>query len=219
MSKFRRQLMAASMGEPVPPTPPLPYDAEVEWLGYDGLQYIDTGITPNQTIEAEIKMMPTDANVNSYAIFGARNSASNTSTKTLFSLAIWSNGTNAALNDYNYDSGWKNVLAYNTECVLSIKSRKLYKDNTLVVSSGKTNSFSFDVTYGLLRNHLKNGNWDDRQGTSGRLYYCKIWKGGNLVRDFITVRVGQVGCLYDKVSEQLFYNVGTGNFTLGNDKN
>ncbi len=44
MSKFRRQLMIASMGEPVPP---LPYDAEVEYLEGTGTQYIDTGLQIN----------------------------------------------------------------------------------------------------------------------------------------------------------------------------
>ena len=43
------------------------------------------------------------------------------------------------------------------------------------------------------------------------LYYIKITKDGYLVRDFIPVRVGEVGYLYDKVSGQLFSNAGSGN--------
>lgn len=34
--------------------------------------------------------------------------------------------------------------------------------------------------------------------------------------DLISVRVGQVGYMYDKVSGQLFGNAGTGTFVLGN---
>lgn len=45
----------------------------------------------------------------------------------------------------------------------------------------------------------------------------KIYDGDELKRDFIPVRVGQVGYMYDKVSGQLFSNVNTGNFILGND--
>ena len=63
-----------------------------------------------------------------------------------------------------------------------------------------------------------NDYWDNRRGSSGKLYYCKIWKGGSLVRDYIPVRVGQVGYMYDKVSGQLFGNSGTGDFVLGPDK-
>ena len=40
--------------------------------------------------------------------------------------------------------------------------------------------------------------------------------GGDV--DLIPVRVGQVGYMYDKVSGQLFGNVGTGDFGLGPDK-
>jgi hypothetical protein len=39
-----------------------------------------------------------------------------------------------------------------------------------------------------------------------------------LVRDFIPVRVGTTGYMYDKVSGQLFGNSGTGEFILGADK-
>ena len=37
------------------------------------------------------------------------------------------------------------------------------------------------------------------------------------LRDFIPVRVGQVGYMYDRVSGTLFGNAGTGSFTLGPD--
>lgn len=50
-----------------------------------------------------------------------------------------------------------------------------------------------------------------------KLYSCKIYDNGSLVRDFIPVRVGSVGYLYDKVSKQLFGNAGSGSFTLGPD--
>lgn len=35
--------------------------------------------------------------------------------------------------------------------------------------------------------------------------------------DFIPVRIGTKGYLYDKVSKRLFGNAGTGSFTLGPD--
>jgi hypothetical protein len=46
---------------------------------------------------------------------------------------------------------------------------------------------------------------------------CKIWDNGVLVRDFIPVRKGTVGYLYDRVSGKLFGNAGTGDFVLGPD--
>ena len=52
----------------------------------------------------------------------------------------------------------------------------------------------------------------------GKIYYCQIIDGV-LVRDFIPVRVGQVGYMYDRVSGQLFGNAGTGAFIVGPDVN
>ena len=45
-----------------------------------------------------------------------------------------------------------------------------------------------------------------------------IWKRNNIeILNFIPVRVGNVGYMYDKVSGKLFENQGTGNFILGQD--
>ena len=45
------------------------------------------------------------------------------------------------------------------------------------------------------------------------LHYLQIYKGGSLVRDFIPVLdEDDIPCLYDYVSETLFYNSGTGIF-------
>jgi hypothetical protein len=52
-----------------------------------------------------------------------------------------------------------------------------------------------------------------------KIYRFKMEVNKTLVRDFIPVRVGQVGYMYDKISGQLFSNAGTGNFILGADKN
>lgn len=54
--------------------------------------------------------------------------------------------------------------------------------------------------------------------TSAAVYSAQLIINNTLVRDFIPVRVGQVGYMYDKVSKQLFGNAGTGEFILGPDK-
>ena len=51
-----------------------------------------------------------------------------------------------------------------------------------------------------------------------RFYDCIIIDAdGELVRDIVPVRVGDIGCVFDKVTQQLFYNKGSGNFNLGRD--
>lgn len=49
-----------------------------------------------------------------------------------------------------------------------------------------------------------------------KLYYCKRYSGGVLVRDFKPCKDSNgIYCLYDMVSKTLFYNQGTGSFLGG----
>jgi len=51
------------------------------------------------------------------------------------------------------------------------------------------------------------------------VHIYEIKKGDSIVADFIPVRVGSEGCLYDRVRKTIFHNEGTGDFVLGSDKN
>ena len=46
-----------------------------------------------------------------------------------------------------------------------------------------------------------------------KMYSCQIYQNNTLVRDFIPVKSNGVGCLYDKVTKQLFANQGSGSFS------
>lgn len=194
----------------------LPYDADIECLGHDGNQYIDTGITPNETIECAIRFMNTNAHVESESLLGARNTNQG-GTRADHSLGIWTNGTKIGFNDKNFDSGWLTLLSYNTIYLAEIKSRSLYLDGVLKSSSGLTTTYEYTMSYGLLKCHYINNAWDTRQGTSGNLYYFRLWKNSALVSDYIPVRKNGVGYMYDRVTDTLFANLGTGDFVIGND--
>lgn len=56
-----------------------------------------------------------------------------------------------------------------------------------------------------------------RNPSMNRLYGAIIEREGEVIRDYLPVRVGQVGYLYDRISGQLFGNVGSGEFILGPD--
>jgi len=54
--------------------------------------------------------------------------------------------------------------------------------------------------------------------TTQRIYRCKLWRDSStLAHDFVPLRIGSVGYLFDRVSGQLFGNAGTGDFVLGPD--
>lgn len=64
---------------------------------------------------------------------------------------------------------------------------------------------------------MANNGTPDSRSFKGAIYFVKLYHDGILVRDFIPVRVGNVGYMYDEVSGQLFGNAGTGEFILGPD--
>ena len=39
---------------------------------------------------------------------------------------------------------------------------------------------------------------------AARIYHAKFWDDGELIRDFIPVRIGRIGYLFDKVEQKLY---------------
>ena len=197
----------------------LPYDSEIEYLQTDGTQYVDTGCIPNNTNEFEVNFTYLGDNGQNQAIIGARNSDQQSVSASVMSLSIWLGSYDRyAANDKGYDSGWLGNLSVNARYTLSIKNRSIYRNDVFKWSAYTSVVYRYtNTTVGLFRSHGTNNFWDPRPGHKLKFYYAKIYDNGQLVRDYIPVRVGQTGYLYDKVSGTLFGNQGTGNFTLGPD--
>lgn len=186
-----------------------PYDAEVEWLSSDGSAYIDTGIVPKDTPRVVINLSAGISNLD-MDIFGF---SSNTIPSFIGDFSVSDN--KQSFNFYRY---------YSTTGV----------GNSLVSSVSYNDWAEWDLGYIIKCNNvtLKTLTKQSFASNSQTLYLfkgrtisnvyvrvgkVKIYDGDKLKRDFIPVRVGQVGYMYDKVSGQLFGNVNTGNFIIGND--
>ena len=188
---------------------PLPQGAvKVEYLESTGTQYIDTGIYPDQDTGVEIEFSTSFTNSDREA-FGAR------SYSRYYELLLdrshylyYQYGSSTPIiaygtNNLNYYYNWyadKNVL------------RDL--SNKTVLATLPEQTFSISNTLYLFGLHSSSF----QRGLVGRICYCKIYSNQILVRDFIPVRVGQVGYMYDKVSGTLIGNAGTGDFVLGPEK-
>jgi len=195
-------------------TPPMPYDSEIEYLQTTGTQYIDTGIDSGTNIVAEIKAILTQTSSDVQTFLCAR-TGNNVSFSNLLSIK---NGSIPYIQigggDSFVDSSADPTVLHTYRTGLQNNSLFFETDGTTEGTrtiSGSTSNLSLY----LFARHTDSG--VDR-GIYSKLYYCKITKDGSLVRDFIPVRVGQTGYLYDRVSGELFGNDGTGSFTLGNDK-
>lgn len=180
----------------------LPYDAEIEYLESSGTQWIDTGVIPTSTIHTQVYKSFTELSNN--------NSGDGVYSGSIrFHDGLFSSKFHFGIGGAD---SYVNTIAWNSNRHLFELSGSGYAKldgNVYNISKGlSTYSLSFTL---FRRNGLT-------QFAKEQIVYCKIYQEDILIRDFIPVRVGNVGYMYDKVSGQLFGNAGTGSFILGADK-
>ncbi len=185
-----------------------PYDKEITYLQSGSTQYIDTKFKHNQNTRFVCEIEYTNP-VNWTYPFGSFGGASGT--KKLYCAEI--NSSKILTTYYGISHNFNISAAGKHTYDLNKNVHKI--DNTTYTFSNTTfqsefNTFLFAST-GYTNNLTINA-------TVVKIYYFKIYDNGVLIRDFIPVRVGQIGYMYDKVYNQLYGNSGTGNFVLGPDK-
>ena len=190
----------------------LPYDAEVEYLESTGKQWIDTGKVLSSTgfaYDADV-MFQTTYNC---IVFGGRTVADNVEADSL-SLFI----VNSMWRFDNFGSS-RTGPAVNTGIRYSV---------SLVDGKTTVNGVELDTpipigrssgaTVYIFAGHRPQESVDVEYQSSIRLYSLKFRQDGVLTADYRPVRVGAVGYIYDRVSDQLYGNAGTGAFIIGPDK-
>ena len=194
----------------------LPYDAEIEYLESTGTQWIDSGVPLKFPISADITlaMVSPYGTLDALPVFGLRYGGGSLGSK----FAIWFNKSQRkfALNYGTYDSGYKDPVVQSEQVVnLRTDGAKLYLNGSLIADGGTV--ITTDAPNTLTLFQMRDISNVAARGQCVRYYSCKIYSNGFLVRDFIPVRVGTTGYLYDRVSGKLFGNAGTGDFVLGPD--
>ena len=189
----------------------LPYDAEVEYLGSDGYAYIDTGVLNTYNIRVELDFSLLKGNIGTW-IYGARvgfGKSSNTLFLDKISGFEWRYGTDTISSE---KGGAGHFVASNLD---NANIMTISGDLSLSLTA-QTSSFitSLPIYIFALNN---NSQASSATGNICSIKYFKMYNGATLVRDYVPVRVGQVGYMYDKVTKQLFGNARTGSFILGPD--
>ena len=190
----------------------LPYDAEIEYLGGADGTLIDTGIVGDSTIEMDIVYSLT-GHTNYAGIYGNYIDENHSCTRAILTE---SNNTNAYVN-VGQQASKSNTI---TGVARKVAENHLIANSTSITINGTTYSPTWaSGTKNTTNIALYNSRVDTLpSGTIGlKIMSCKIKQSNVLVRDFIPVRVGTTGYMYDKVSKQLFGNAGTGSFILGDD--
>lgn len=188
----------------------LPYDAEVEYLrGTGNGQYIDTGISYNSTIvvDAKLKLMSNSAGGYMFGIYTTVNGIAQR----------W--GVNPASSNnvtlhFGTSTSTQTSFIRNVWHIIHADYRYLNVDGIIADSKASAFTPTSDVRLFIFSRSNDNSPVTYREMN---IEYFKITKDNVLVRDYIPVRVGTTGYLYDKVSRQLFANAGTGSFVFGND--
>lgn len=176
------------------------YDAQVEYLQSSGTQYIDTGISPHQNIALEIKWKNT-SNQNSKYLFGSGATNSDCIRAYIGSSSNW-----------RFGGGSVSISTQDTTTRTATMNKiRITINGTNYNYSGSVGTFSSSTSIKIFASATGS------LQISTRIYYFKVWDNETLVMDLITVRVGQTGYMYDRVSGTLFGNDGTGDFIVGAD--
>jgi len=199
--------------------PGVPYDAEIEYLESTGTQYIDTGVYPGPYTRSETDIAITNWDKHAYSLTGISDTYRHAFGKGYGGSSSASSGNNTFL---YFGLGAQNYVS-NVKLTALLGERHLYFVNALTKKAGYDNvSFSLTST-GTIKTTahtsllLAQYSGNIRGQMAAKLYGCKFYENGILVRDLIPVRVGQTGYMYDRVTKRLFGNKGTGSFVLGPD--
>ena len=192
-----------------PPAPPLPYDAEVEYLESTGTQYIDTGITLTSEIvvSSRFSFDESAANFSGMPFFYPKARGQN--------YGIYRNGDMFYISarstaNLPFDASW-HVFRLDTS---DYPSASL--DGVHVVTG--TGTFGSGAAISMLIFCRQNGSAVQYYGKGKIASFAVSSHTGELMQDLIPVRKNGVGYMYDKVSGQLLGNSGTGDFVIGPDK-
>ena len=182
----------------------LPYDAEEEYLESTGTQWIDTGVSISDASLADVTWNVEAVSYND-GCMGAYGQGSYTS----MYINFYSNKFYMR-NMRTSGGSFTGVSGFNT---VRFSGGNSYLNGTAVETEIPLNIKPVRTMYLFAYN---------RGGTTG---FCKarvssfvVKENGVLLCDFIPVRKGTVGYLYDRVSDQLYGNAGTGSFIVGPDK-
>lgn len=189
----------------------LPYDVEIEFLQSSGTQYIDTGIKVTSNPKAVVELMQMNTIDSDY--WGNTYPGAYANTDGMFSayffyggITVWRYGNNR----YQCGAEWR---------VGSNIKFKIETGRMLILNDGEQSyDMGYDFVYSPDQKNVDIFRSRENVYSAWKLYTFKLYDAGELVRDYIPVRVGTTGYLYDKVSGELFGNQGTGDFILGADK-
>lgn len=185
---------------------------ELEYIESTGTQWIDSGITPKNTIGLQIKFRRLYSG--DQVVIGSR-SGDNEESRIWIN---WANGTYLCFGEENYQDGFLADSVYDGNAdVIARLNYMNDRQRSWGNYSGTINSTLQPAPtmpiYLFAANNRGNPNWT----FVGRIYYVNITDNKDLVFNGIPARRNSdnVVGMYDSISGQFFTNAGTGTFIAG----
>lgn len=172
---------------------------EVQYIQSSGTQYVDTGFKPNQDSRVLIKLSTSETG--SHTMFGADFSWTDDG----FALGV-------GFTHYEKETGTISGLNNGSPHEVDFNKNIIFMDGSTVLTM-VASTFSVPHNLALFANNRAGG---IQEKTTMALYYCRIYDGNTIIRDYIPCKNagGAVG-LYDLVDGKFYGNAGTGSFTAG----
>lgn len=186
----------------------------LEYIEGTGTQYINTEVVPtlNTKIEAELSI---SSSTDSYCYFFGSNKI----------LRAGMSYDSSAFRVYKYGASiYKNIspsfLDIKSKFIIDMSDTSKFieiiiddSENLSVAFKGSQSTTSTTNPLLIFNAYNDNGSISDNYIGKGRIYSCKIWENGDLIRNFIPVLDNDnIPCLYDSINNKCCYNVGTGSF-------
>lgn len=173
--------------------------AEVQYIQSSGTQYVDTGFKPNQDSRVLIKLSTSETG--SHTVFGADIDWVDNG----FALGV-------GFTHYGKETGTISGLNNGSPHEVDFNKNIISMDGSTVLTMGAS-TFSVPHNLALFANNRAGG---IQEKTTMALYYCRIYDGNTIIRDYIPCKNagGAVG-LYDLIGQKFYGNAGTGSFTAG----
>lgn len=175
----------------------------VEYIQSSGTQYVETGVNALSTVDVDFKIQSTGNNADN--VFLSVYAGTPQTTMTMWyayqNKVLVARGGTGYTTTINADSN-----------IHEVKARKTYIeiDGTQYAVNGGGN---VNYPYCLF---IETSSGNTSVWGKYKLYYAKFYDNGTLIRDFVPALDGKgVACLFDKVTNQFYYNKGTGTFTAG----
>lgn len=171
---------------------------KLEYIESTGTQYIDLGfrLSSNYAVDMDIQLIKINAN-----IFGSRYGAQNDA------FTLFANGS-SILTDMG---GTRNSTTATTDKINIYLSSNKIKIGTFERSvstysfTTPGNGYIFNISYSRPQSYM----------ASMKLYGCKIYLSGTLIRDLIPCKYNNQIGLWDTINGSFLRNAGTGEFIAG----